>query len=165
MTAFDHNPLAPLVLEGGRRLHALVGDPAKESVAERQINVALKRAMTGGWFGHLANTDKSEGRSVLPAVIPPHNMSQALRDDFQATKNTYESDDEGEAACSLEVAGNSAEEHGMEIKVDLVALSSRDFPSDFPVCAVCIHIEKERSSNLLYLLFDGVAASFGAQAY
>ena len=116
VTAFEHNPLATLVLTGARRLCALVGSPDKADSARKQVKGALATAMAAGWFKQLARAGVPLGGSVLPAGFPPHNMSQSSLDGVQALRDGYDDDDDS-GEWSLDFAKENAIEHGFEIRV------------------------------------------------
>ncbi|CAB1120660.1 unnamed protein product [Ectocarpus sp. CCAP 1310/34] len=118
VSAFEDNNLASLVLTSGRRLFALVGDPAKAVSVGRQVKSALATAMTAGWFKALANAGVPLGGSVLPAGFPSHNMSQASQVDIENIRHGYDEDDDGSGpgGWNLEFAKRTAAEFGLEIR-------------------------------------------------
>lgn len=119
VTAFEHNPLATLVLTSGRRLCALVGNQAKVDTVGRQVKGALATAMTAGWFKELAQADVPLGGSVLPTSFPPHNISQSSQESVENLRAGYDDDhdDDGSNPWCLDHAKDTAEDYGLEIRV------------------------------------------------
>lgn len=123
MTAFEHNPVAHLVLGEGRHLCALVADSASSDRLEKSLDVACTSGVKSGWFKEYTGADVIVGGNALPAVIPPHNMSQAAQNLVAETLEGYDDpDDEDQAEenlaeAALTAAENFAEEHGLEIRV------------------------------------------------
>ena len=116
VTACEHNPLATLVLTGGRRLCALVADPTKADMVGRQVKSALATAMTAGWFKELAQADVPLGGGVLPAGFPSHNISQSSQADMETIRAGYDEDDDS-GGWNLDFAKDTASNHGFEIRV------------------------------------------------
>lgn len=119
VTAFEHNPLAHVVLGEGRRLCALVGDGAAKAKAEKAVDAACTNAMNGGWFAELRQADGIVGGNLLPSNFPLHNISRALKDEMERSLETFDDDDDvdGVAVSSFEVARKVAGDHNIEIRV------------------------------------------------
>lgn len=116
VSGFEHNNLANLVLSAGRRLVALVGDPAKVESVEKKVTGAVSTAMEGGWFKELTTPDEPLRGSALPAGFPSHNMSQASQDGIEHHRNGYDEDDE-DCEWLRDHAKDTAAEFGLEIRV------------------------------------------------
>lgn len=116
VTAFEDNPLATLVLTGGRRLCALVGNPVKADTVGRQVKGALATAMTAGWFKEVAQSGVALGGSVLPPGFPSHNMPQDSLEGVGRCRSGYDEDDDS-GDWNLDFAKQIASDNGFEIRV------------------------------------------------
>ncbi|CAN0414983.1 unnamed protein product [Pylaiella littoralis] len=116
------SPDSHLVLGEGRHLCALVADSASSDRLEKSLDVACTSGVKSGWFKEYTGADVIVGGNALPAVIPPHNMSQAAQNLVAETLEGYDDpDDEDQAEenlaeAALTAAENFAEEHGLEIR-------------------------------------------------
>ncbi|CAB1104611.1 unnamed protein product [Ectocarpus sp. CCAP 1310/34] len=75
VTAFDENPIAPLVLGNGRTLCALVADMSKKDDVDKAVDAACTDAMRHGWFAELCKANVIISGSTLPSIVPENNLS------------------------------------------------------------------------------------------
>ncbi len=158
VSGFERNNLANLVLSAGRRLVALVGDPAKVESAEKQVVGAVSTAMEGGWFKELKPPEEPLRGIALPAGFPSHNMSQASQQSIELHRDGYDEDDE-DGEWLLDHAKETAAEFGLEIRVRAayVFVCKRADgqilqPSSFQ-CEILSFSESSRSSSRCFYPF------------
>ncbi|CAN0417612.1 unnamed protein product, partial [Ectocarpus sp. 13 AM-2016] len=70
VTAFDENPIAPLVLGNRRTLCALVADMSKKDDVDKAVDAACTEAMRHGWFAELSKANVIINGSTLPSFVP-----------------------------------------------------------------------------------------------
>lgn len=124
VTDFEENPVAPLILETGRRLFVLVSDTSKKEEVEKQLDAACTAAMGGGWFAEIVPANVHVGGVVLPSCVPKNNHPEAVVSKLRDAVEDLEDDDEGplEDVAALDTAKHFADEEGLEIKVPTYSL-------------------------------------------
>lgn len=119
VTAFDENPIAPLVLGNGRTLCALVADISKKDDVDKAVDAACTDAMKHGWFAELSKANVIIRGSTLPSIVPENNLSEEAVARYWDSQEAAGADEETEETSFLFSARVFADEFNLEIKVCL----------------------------------------------